>query len=218
MPKSLYKQHGQGQDPTQTEDVSADLLTAWNTIPIACGFRFSQRRVNGRKQEATATDKVAQQQAYAKCSQWASLCGLTETEFKDELEGVPSGRSQNQIQRGREGITACLQQKNATHWGHVKLKCVETAIHKAAEFAAKEMGSQELATKAGQEVSEWLSSENARLSRLATLPKQWRGIQGLNLPTNCYQYLGHVITIAWLLCLHSLPRRMDECIAHRSFA
>ena len=214
MPKSLYKQHGQGQDPTQTEDVSADLLTAWNTIPIACGFRVSRPLVNGRQCWASATDKVAQQQAYAKCSQWASLCGLTETEFKDELEGVPK----EQIQRGREGIAACLQQKNATQWGHVKLKCVQTAIHKAAEVAAKEIGSQELATKAGQEVSEWLSSENARLSRLATLPKQWRGIQGLNLPTNCYQYLGHVITIAWLLCLHSLPRRMDECIAHLSFA
>jgi len=170
--------------------------------------------VNGRRRRATATDQVAQQQAYAKCSQWASLCGLTETEFKDELEGVP----QEQIQRGREGIAACLQQKNVTQWGHVKLKCVETAIRKAAEVAAKEMGSQELATKAGEEVSEWLSSENARLSRLATLPKQWRGKQGLNLPTNCYQYLGHVITIAWLFCLHSLPRRMDECIAHLSFA
>ena len=170
---------------------------------------------------ATATDKVVQQQAYAKCSQWASLCGLTEIEFKDELEGVPCERireNTERTQRGRQGIAACLQQKNATQWGHAKLKCVETAIRKAAEVAAKEMGNQELATKAGEEVSEWLSSENARLSRLATLPKQWRGRQELNLPTNCYQYLGHVITIVWLLCLPSLHRRMDEPIAHLSFA
>jgi hypothetical protein len=123
---------------------------------------------------------------------------LTEIEFKDELEGVP-GR----IQRGTEGIAECLQQKNATQWAHAKLKCVETAIRKAAHVAAKEVGSQELATKAGEEISEWLSSENARLSRLATLPKPWRGKQGVNLPTDCHQYLGHVITIAWLRCLHS---------------
>ena len=141
--------------------------------------------------------------AYAKCTQWASLCGLTEIEFKDELEGVP-GRMQHK-KCGTEGIAECLQQKNATQWAHAKLKCVETAIRKAAHVAAKEVGSQELATKAGEEISEWLSSENARLSRLATLPKQWRGKQGVNLPTNCHQYLGHVIMIACLLCLHSLP-------------
>ena len=201
MTKSLCKQHGQGQDPTQTEDVSADLLTAWNTIPIACGFRVPKVIVNGRRRSANATDQLAQQQAYAKCTQWASLCGLTEIEFKDELEGVPGVG----YQRGTEGIAACLQQKNATQWAHAKLKCVETAIRKAAHVAAKEVGSQELATKAGEEISEWLSSENARLSRLATLPKQWRGKQGVNLPTNCHQYLGHVIMIAGLLCLHSLP-------------
>lgn len=200
MTKSLCKQHGQGQDPTQTEDVSADLLTAWNTIPIACGFRVSKVTVNGHSRRANATEQLAQQQAYAKCTQWASLCGLTEIEFKDELEGVP-----RRIQRGTEGIAACLQQKNATQWAHAKLKCVETAIRKAAHVAAKEVGSQELATKAGEEISEWLSSENARLSRLATLPKQWRGKQGVNLPTDCHQYLGHVITIAWLRCLHSFP-------------
>ena len=201
MAKSLCKQHGQGQDPTQTEDVAADLLTAWDTIPIACSFRVPQPYVNGRRRRATASDQVAQQQTYAKCSQWASFCGLIDTEFKDELESMPRDKNQ----RGREGIALCLQQKNVTQWEHAKLKCVETAIHKAAQVAAKEVGSQELATKAGEEISEWLSSENARLSRLATLPKQWRGKQGLNLPTNCHQYLGHVIMIAGLLCLHSLP-------------
>ena len=142
-------------------------------------------------------------------------------ETASSLEGVPRERNRDhkvRTQRGREGIAACLQHKNVTQWGHAKMKCVETAIRKAAEVAAKEMGNQELATKAGEEVSEWLSSENARLSRLATLPKQWRGKQEFNLPTNCHQYLGHVITIAWLLCLPSLHRRMDEPIAHLSFA
>ena len=194
----------QGQDPTQTENVSAEILTPWIEIPIACGFRVPRPYYNGRRRSSTATDQVAQQQAYAKCIQWASLCGLTEIEFKDELEGMPG----DQKQRGREGIAACLQQKNATRWEHAKLKCVETAIRKAAQVAAKEVGSQELATKAGEEISEWLSSENARLSRLATLPKQWRGKQGVNLPSDCHQYLGHVIMIAWLLCLHSLSSRM----------
>ena len=201
LDKVIVQTARQGQDPTQTENVAAELLTPWNEIPIACGFRVTRPRCNGRPRRTTATEQVAQQQVYAKCIQWASLCGLTEIEFKDELEGVPGDRNQ----RGREGIAACLQQKNVTQWEHAKLKCVETAIHKAAQVAAKEVGSQELATKAGEEISEWLSSENARLSRLATLPKQWRGKQGVNLPTNCHQYLGHVITIACLLCLPSLP-------------
>ena len=200
LDKVIVQTARQGQDPAQTENVSADLLTPWTEIPIACGFRVTQPICNGRQRRTTATDRVAQQQAYAKCTQWASLCGLIETEFKDKLEGVPG----DQKQRGTEGIAACLQQKNGTQWGHVKLKCVETAIRKAAQVAAKEVGSQELATKAREEISEWLSSENARLSRLATLPKQWRGKQGVNLPTNCHQYLGHVIMIAGLLCLHSL--------------
>ena len=199
MTKLLCRQHGQGQDPTQTENVSAELLTPWTEIPIACGFRVprpsSSATGHGRRRRATATDQVAQQQEYAKCTQWASLCGLSGTEFKDNLEGVPG----DQKQRGREGIAACLQQKNATQWGHAKLKCVETAIRKAAQGAAKELGSQELVAKAGEEISEWLSSESARLSRLATLPKQWRDKQGVNLPIDCHQYLGHVIMIAWLL-------------------
>ena len=213
LDKVIVQTARQGQDPAQTENVSADLLTPWGEIPIACGFRVTRHKHNGpgrkynghtrtaRLRRATASDQVAQQQAYAQCMQWSSLCGLIETEFKDELESVPG----DQQQRGREGIAVCLQQKNATRWEHAKLKCVEAAIRKAAQVAAKEVGSQELATKAGEEISEWLSSENARLSRLATLPKQWRGKQGVNLPTNCHQYLGHVIMIACLLCLHSLP-------------
>ena len=201
LDKVIVQTARQGQDPAQTENVSADLLTPWGEIPIACGFRVTRPRHNGRPRRATASDQVAQQQAYAQCMQWSSLCGLIETEFKDELESVPG----DQQQRGREGIAVCLQQKNATQWEHAKLKCVEAAIRKAAQVAAKEVGSQELAAKAGEEISEWLSSENARLSRLATLPKQWRGKQGVNLPTNCHQYLGHVIMIACLLCLHSLP-------------
>jgi len=195
LDKVIVQTARQGQDPTQTENVSSELLTPWAEIPIACGFRVPRPYDNGRRRSATATDQVAQQQAYAKCIQWATFCGLIETEFKDELEGVPG----DQKQRGREGIAACLHQKNATQWEHAKLKCVEAAIRKAAQVAAKEVGNQELAAKAGEEISEWLSSENARLSRLATLPKQWRGKQGVNLPNNCHQYLGHVITIAWFL-------------------
>ena len=193
--KLLCRQHGQGQDPTQTENVSAELLTPWTEIPIACGFRVARPICNGRPRRATATDQVAQQQAYAKCTQWASLCGLSGTEFTDTLQGVPRDRNQ----RGRQDIAACLQRKNVSQWEHAKLKCVEAAIRKAAQVAAKEVGSQELAVKAGEEISEWLSSESARLSRLATLPKQWRGKQGVNLPNDCHQYLGHVIMIAWLL-------------------
>ena len=186
---------GQGQDPTQTENVSAELLTPWTEIPIACGFRNPNPFCNKRRRRATAADQVTQQQNYAKCTQWASLCGLSGTEFTDTLEGVPRDRNQ----RGRQDIAACLQRNQVTQREHVQQKCVEAAIRKAAQVAAKEVGSQELAVKAGEEISEWLSSESARLSRLATLPKQWRGKQGVNLPNYCHQYLGHVIMIAWLL-------------------
>ena len=99
------------------------------------------------------------------------------------------------IERGRH-IAACLQHKNATSWEQAKLECVEAAIRKAAQVAATEVGSQELADKAGEEISEWLSSESARMSRLATLPNEWRSTLGVNLPSECHQNLGHMIMSA----------------------
>jgi hypothetical protein len=65
------------------------------------------------------------------------------------------------------------------------------AIRKVAAKAAREVGGERLVHKAADEISELLSSENGRLSRMFGIPKIWRVNTGLNLPTDCYRTLDY---------------------------
>ena len=126
------------------------------------------------------TDKLAQQQEYAKCKAWASHCGLTDDEFDYNLKAVPT----EQHQRGRASLPTSLHLKNATHWEHARLLCVSSSIHRIAADAGRRLGGETLATQAAAEVSECLSSESHRLSRVVEIPLRWQGDRALRMPSD----------------------------------
>ena len=174
------------EDPVSREDVQEQSLTAWKEIPTACGFRAAKPRRNGAQRWATPADKLAQQQQYAKCLAWASECGLTEAEFHSNLEAVPT----DQRQRGGSALPASLRiWKNGgcTYWEHARRLCVSVSISTVAANAGRRLGGEAVATQAAEEVSELLSSEAFRLSRLLAIPKRWRADQALRLPDDSHR-------------------------------
>ena len=55
LDKVIVQTARQGQDPAQTENVSADLLTPWGEIPIACGFRVTRHKQTDQVENTTDT-------------------------------------------------------------------------------------------------------------------------------------------------------------------
>jgi hypothetical protein len=122
--------------------------------------------------------------------QWAIRCGLRAEDFQARLKDA--SKHECRYQHGRDVLAKCLQCKNATQWQHARLVCTESAIHKAAAEAAREVGGEALVDKAADEISELMSAENVRLSRLCAIPNKWRDKRGLNLPADCYRTLGYM--------------------------
>jgi hypothetical protein len=170
-------------------EVSDEMLTPWKDIPVECGFRVKHRGARGKHREVTQMEKRTQQQTYAECKQWAMRCGLSAEEFGAKLKEIP--KRELRYQFGRADLAKCLQCKNATQWQHAKLACIEMAIRKVAAKAAREVGGERLVHEAADEMSDLLSSESVRLSRMFSIPKLWRVNSGLNLPTDCYRTLDY---------------------------
>ena len=175
------------EDPVQREDLEENSLTPWKDVPEACGFRISRRRDGGANPRATAADKEAQRQRYAKCKVWALQCGLSESEFQSQLDGVPADKHQ----RGLAGLPACLRRLESNYWEHAKRECIDIAIRRAAADAGGRLGAEHTAEEAAKEVSELMSSEAVRLSRWVSLSKSWRSKTGLHLTADACKTLGH---------------------------
>ncbi len=170
------------EDPVMRGDVEEQSLTAWKEIPVACGFRVVRPQEDGAQRRATPADKLAQQQKYAKCKAWASQCGLTDDEFHLNLHAVPTDKHQ----RGGAQLPAFLRSWDCSAWEHARLLCVKTSIRTVAANAGRRLGGEALASQAAEEVSELLSSEAYRLSRLLTIPQRWRGDMALRLPADSH--------------------------------
>ena len=172
------------EDPLMREDVEQHCLTPWKEIPTVCGFRVVQPREDGARRWATPADKLAQQQKYAKCLAWASECGLTDAEFRSNLDAVPKANNR----RGRAALPVSLQLRDGTcsRWEHARLLCVNATIRTSAANAGMRIGGEAVAAQATEEASELLSSEAHRLSRSVQIPRRWRGEQALRLPDDAH--------------------------------
>ena len=170
------------EDPVMREDVEQQSLIAWKDIPVACGFRVVQPREDGARRWATPADKLAQQQKYAKCLAWASECGLTDAEFHSSLDAVPTDKHQ----RGGAALPGSLRSWDCNYWEHARLLCVNISIRTAAANAGKRIAGDTVATLAAEEVSELLSSQAYRLSRLVRIPQRWQGDKALRLPAHSH--------------------------------
>ncbi len=173
----------QGEDPSRIVLSSADEVVPWKDVPEECGFKIKQPGARGSQRHATADDQLTQQMEYTKHLNWARLCGINEEEFRRILGGVP----QEQVKRGSADIASCLRQKNATSRRHAILVCQEAALRTVAEEVGREVGGDELAKEASEQLSELLSSESVRLSLFVQAPGCWCVKGGLNLPADSWK-------------------------------
>jgi hypothetical protein len=168
------------EDPVTRENVDQKTLTDWKEIPVACGFRVLQPAEDGVQRWATAADKVAQQQKYAKCLAWALECRLTEPVFQKYLDAVPT----NYHQRGVVDLPATLKSKQCSSWEHARRLCASMSIRTVAADAGRRLGGEVLAALAAEEMVELMSSASCRLNRWLMIPERWRGDTDLRLPAD----------------------------------
>ena len=64
--------------------------------------------------------------------------------------------------------------------------CVSISMRRVAANAGKRLGGETLATQAMEEVSELMSSQGHRLSRLLQIPQRWRADRALRLPDDSH--------------------------------
>ena len=182
------------EDPMMRENVvEQQSLTGWENIPVACSFRVARPRHNGAPRRATPADKVAQQQKYAKCLAWASQCGLTDDQFQANLRAVPTDKNK----RGVANLPVSWKSKCCcSAWEHARLLCVNDSIRIAATDAGRRLGGETVALQATEELSELMSSQASRLSRLLKIPQGWRGDNGLSVLADAHDH-GSVTRRQW---------------------
>ena len=176
----------------ERERIEQQSLTGWTDIPVACSFRVARPQENGARRRATPADKAAQQQKYAKCLAWASQCGLTDDQFQANLRAVPTDYNK----RGVADLPVSLKSRQCSTWEHARLLCANDSIRIAATYAGRQLGGETVALQATEELSELMSSQASRLSRLLKIPQGWRDDNGLSVPADAH-HLGSVTRRQW---------------------
>ena len=179
------------EDPVARADVDQQSLTDWKHIPTAARcFRTDRTQLlpldRATRCRTSLAAKLEQQQKYTKCSAWAAECGLADAEFVSLLDAAPTG-SINRSKRGGKDLPSSLRLPNCSVWEHTRLLCVNTSIRTATANAARRLGGEALATQADEEMSQLLSSEGHRISRLVQIPWSWRSDKILCLPTESHR-------------------------------
>ena len=172
------------EDPARKEgdppDPSAAGLVEWEDIPTRAGFKVL--RPGGRGKELSSHSKVPpaeqlrQQQTYTFHVQWAEACGAHRDDFRREIDRIP--RDQNK--RGVEGIPQLMREKGCNERRHAVLACRAKGLQLAAAAAGNLLEGDKMSAQASAEMLELLSSQAARDTRFAAIPRSWRA--SLRLP------------------------------------
>ena len=151
------------EDPMRRSHVEQRFRIPWEDIPVACGFRRSSQTgrprisTNGKRRRLVGKDRLEQESNYAKCSAWASECGLSNEEFRTLLQTTES--QSDCRKRTISQLPYFLRSFHCSSWEHARLLCVNASIRKAAADAGRKLGGEMVATQATEEISQLLSSQ-----------------------------------------------------------
>ena len=117
------------QSPLAEKDLEPHLLSAWEDVPLLCGFRSVKPRIEGKQikipkdpaatgsrsrvgdQAATGLREMTKhRQDYAKWRNWIKRCGLSEEAFLSECRTT---HEMDYTQDSYDSLPACLRGKQA---------------------------------------------------------------------------------------------------------
>ena len=117
------------QSPLAEKDLEPHLLSAWEDVPLLCGFRSVKPRIEGKQikipkdpaatgsrsrvgdQAATGLREMTKhRQDYAKWRNWYKRCGLSEEAFLSECKTT---HEMDYTQDSYDSLPACLRGKQA---------------------------------------------------------------------------------------------------------